>query len=64
MKAKYKNYLTLKQREYFARETKPRWHLDPPQRENYDTDAEYIKAMGDYADLAIKEEMLERLGKE
>lgn len=56
--------LTSAQLEYIHNETKPRWDLDPPQREEYENDYYYMIALGQYADRCIKMVMLERLGHE
>lgn len=40
--------LTKKEREILGR-SNPRWDLDPPQREEYETDAAYVAALKAYA---------------
>lgn len=45
--------LTPAQLRYLNYETRPRWELNPPQREEYDTPRNYILALGVYADKAM-----------
>lgn len=56
--------LSSEQLEYLHGEERPRWHLDPPQREEYENDRDYTRALGEYANRCLKEVLLERLGKE
>lgn len=44
--------LTTQQQEFLNSERCPRWELNPPQREEYDTPRNYILALGRYADAA------------
>ncbi len=50
--------LTSRQRAYYAREPEPapRWDLDPPMREEYDSPKDYVLAMGRYADRCLQAE--------
>lgn len=51
--------LTPAQLRYLNYEQRPRWELNPPQREEYDTPRNYVLALGGYADRAIEAESQE-----
>ena len=51
--------LTSAQLRYLNYERGPRWELNPPQREEYDTPRNYVLALGRYADAAIEAERKE-----
>jgi hypothetical protein len=46
--------LTGAQLRYLNYERRPRWEMNPPQREEYDTPRNYILALGRYADAAME----------
>jgi hypothetical protein len=47
----YNDLLTAKQRNILdADDAAPRWDLEPPQREEFLTDRDYVLALGRYAD--------------
>ena len=49
-------YLTSDQRRYLdaeSRSEKVRWDLDPPQREEFDSDVDYMRALGAYAERCL-----------
>lgn len=48
--------LTPAQLRYLNYERQPRWNLNPPQREEYDTPRNYVLALGRYADECIAAE--------
>lgn len=52
--------LTEEQIAYLER---PRWELDPPQREEYTDEHSYMIAMDKYAQRCLEAELLERIGK-
>lgn len=47
-----KELLTVEQKRFLDNERFPRWELNPPQREEYDTPRNYVLALGRYADAA------------
>jgi hypothetical protein len=46
--------LSEAQRRFLDNERRPRWELNPPQREEYDTPRNYVLALGRYADAAAE----------
>lgn len=52
--------LTPAQLRFLNYEKVPRWNLNPPQREEYDTPRNYVLALGRYADKAMEAEAREQ----
>lgn len=55
-----KELLTPQQRSILARDSRrggrPRWDLDPPQRESYNDPISYVLGLGHYADRVLQDE--------
>lgn len=55
--------LSAKQRAYLDAESKSgrvRWDLEPPQREEYDSDVSYMLGLGRYADRCLMAQTAKR----